>query len=267
MLPPSAVWCLETSSNVASEVALFAIADILTLATTSVYSASPESSRWKVDEVLDALRPLSLVSSERTAVGVWAAHMMDPACYDRMLKICEEPPGPTLVCLSAPSVLELPTTVRSRISRTIRVETQLPDDIDVMVVELGLHPLLATESRFGEVVSLLHSVAERYSTIWSLQPAIAAAEMLALARDAARTASLPPPAVRRYVAATVEMFLAHAHLCCADHVAAGLPVHDDALDALSNMSYALSRALPLHGFVTQVFATTPVQRPTLTHTL
>jgi len=77
---------------------------------------SPTSSRWKVADLEPVLNRASLMPISRHVLVLENADQMDQVCFDRLLKITEQPPAPTLFVLTGTSPSTFKPTIQGRAS-------------------------------------------------------------------------------------------------------------------------------------------------------
>lgn len=91
-----------------------------------IYVASPEGARWTIEEIgqhllyQQAYAPLG----DLRVVIVDRAHLMDARTHDHLLKTVEEPASTVLFLFTVQDASTLPTTIQSRIYRTVTVPSR-----------------------------------------------------------------------------------------------------------------------------------------------
>lgn len=245
----TSVLCFESPSPLLADVAHAALADRLLAPahrTIDMKSFSPEGERWKVAELEPALAALTLAPMERHVVGLWEVHRMDRACFDKLLKACEEPSSKTTVCWSAPTAEELPPTLRSRISTVVRLDHDRPPDLARRLNEIGLNQALLNHPALSDMLvaitnsSVNTEVGRRCAP--SDTPAQAAHELLACAVPLATELNMSTTGapLRRLQARLAR--LAHAHITAElhDSICAGNAPDHRLIDALNLTDAALT---------------------------
>lgn len=260
-MPFAAVCCFESPSPLLADIAHTVLAAQLLdpdhLA-TDAKTFSPEGERWKVAELDPAIATLALAPLERHVLGLWDVHRMDRACFDKLLKVCEEPPAPSTVCWSTPQLAHLPTTLRSRISSVIRLEINRPQDLESRIEALGLDPSLIAHPALTDILVALATsptgleVARRCTSITT--PASNAHELLSLAAPLAKDLGLPATTSPRRLQSRLAALAAaqiEAELCIAART--GTPPDPNLLAALNGLADALEYALAPAPHLTNLF--------------
>jgi hypothetical protein len=192
---------------------------------TDAVRLSPATGRWRAEEVDQLRSSFTLTPIERYVVGVFEVHRMDPAAVDRLLKLFEEPPAPTLFVLTAPTPDDLAPTMRSRLTAHIPVAVAVDPALSDRLAALGLHPRLATRPLTASLVASLEAAGdlERLASVVASAtstPATAAFD-LAKTLDALAVSSGDDP--RRAKGELARLVLEHFRLGSVDVVAAGGP--------------------------------------------
>lgn len=115
---------------------------------------SPTGERWRVADLDEPLHLLSLSPLRRRMLLLLSTDAMDPAVYDRLLKVVEDPPAPVSIFLATADLGALPATLRSRCNSTISLPTPLPDDVDRLLVSAALPQVLATRAEVSDILWL-----------------------------------------------------------------------------------------------------------------
>jgi hypothetical protein len=239
---PVACWGFESASPVVADAALRYVATRLVPAdavSVDCWSAAPEGERWKVAEIEPVVYRLHTAPLHRHVIGCWAMDRIDAAAADRLLKVLEEPPATMLVALAAPSVHELPTTLRSRLATTITLTAAIPADTPASLARLGLHAGLVAAAHAVEVLPLLDGHVDAFRAARTGTPARVAAAVPALAAPVAKAAKLPTSAARSVRAALVSLLVDDLALRHADAVRAGKTVDPAAIEALEAVRAAV----------------------------
>ena len=92
-----------------------------------VWRLAPSETRWSAEDVRKKITPRLLASPRVLSVLlIERADTLSTMLADRLLKVLEAPPAPTLWLLCTPTPESLPVTVRSRVSVTISAAPELP---------------------------------------------------------------------------------------------------------------------------------------------
>jgi hypothetical protein len=222
-------------------------------------SFSPESERWKVAELEAGIYRLSLAAMQRHVVGFFDVHKMDSSCCERLLKVCEEPPSPSTICWSAPSMDLLPANMRSRISRVVRLELEVAPDTAPWLITLGLSPRLARDERCSDVVALLRGtqIASGLARFASTNSASDASAFLALAASAATELGFTEKnEIRRWCSRMVELLLVDTEWRYVDtyHAAVGVKPIERYRRAADGLREAIRVQAPLGAHLARFFA-------------
>ena len=208
--PPFAEFiCLESSSEPAAVTAFETIAAARLPESTRLLDAvvsAPSGERWKVADLTEVQYRLSLAPQHRHVCLLLAADVMDQSAVDMLLKSIGEPPAPTTLLISCPDVSKLAPTLRSRLSASLPVQTELPTHAVERLRALGLPASLQSRPEVFDLLALLldspeHLAAALVESLFVEQhPARTAAAYLA-SFDAALAASNIPanlhPRLRR----------------------------------------------------------------------
>jgi hypothetical protein len=222
-------------------------------------SYSPESERWKVSELEAGIYRLSLAAMQHHVVGFFDVHKMDSSCCERLLKVCEEPPAPSTICWSAPSMDLLAANMRSRISRVVRLELEVAPDIGPWLASLGLSQRLATDERCSDVVALLRG-APSASGLARFATTNAAADAAAYIAHASATAAeiglTEKHEVRRWCSRMVELLLVDSEWRRTDayHTGEGCEPTEEYVRAAQSLHEAIRVQAPLGAHLARFFA-------------
>lgn len=89
----------------------------ITTAHLDIHLNYPQNPTWTIEEInTHIIHPAQLTPLYRSHIIIPTAHNMTPRAADRLLKLFEEPPNVTLFWLSTPTLTQLPTTLRARIT-------------------------------------------------------------------------------------------------------------------------------------------------------
>lgn len=181
--------------------------------TLDVHVVSPAGTTWTMEEVDQGLcAPASLAPLDKHVVVVSAADALSVQGADRLLKIIEEPPAPTLWLLCAKDVEDLPITLRSRVLRVVELTPPPPpsvlaalqglsmNDHDVahaFASVLDLLQKLASTTAFSAEVAALHDLEQELTPI-------AAHKLSDAVSKASKEASLSTQESRRHTAAALD---------------------------------------------------------------
>lgn len=91
-------------------------------------SFAPSAQRWRVTDLEPVLARAARQPRRRHVLILEDADRLEQRSYDRLLKLAEEPPAPTLLVLTATATSQLPATLRGRAAADVVVHPRPPHE-------------------------------------------------------------------------------------------------------------------------------------------